>query len=101
MTITSNKITANRYSINGLGVRLRSTNGSNNGLNDGSNNGLIIQYWNFNLDNQRLDVFGASVISRRHRVLSHLDLTFYYFRRKRGCRNRGSFVCISTSSGDT
>nr|GFA36702.1 hypothetical protein [Tanacetum cinerariifolium] len=46
---------------------LRITNGSNNGLNNGSNNGLRSWYWSFNLDNQRLDVFGASVISRRHR----------------------------------
>nr|GEY70220.1 hypothetical protein [Tanacetum cinerariifolium] len=61
-----------------------------------------IRYWSFNLDNQRLDVFGASVISRRHRVLCHLGLMFYYFRRRRGgSRNHGSFVYISTLSGDT
>nr|GEX69705.1 reverse transcriptase domain-containing protein [Tanacetum cinerariifolium] len=50
-------------------VRLWSTNGSNNGLNDGSNNGLRIRDRSFNLDNRRLDVFGAFIISRRHRVL--------------------------------
>nr|GFA57412.1 hypothetical protein [Tanacetum cinerariifolium] len=49
---------------------------------------------------ERLDVFGAFVISRRNRVLCYLNLTFHYFRRRRGSRNRGSFVCISTSSGD-
>nr|GFC07004.1 hypothetical protein [Tanacetum cinerariifolium] len=79
---------------------LASTNRSNNGLSNRSNNGLKIWYWSFNLDNQRLDVFGAFVISRRNRVLCYLDLTFHYFRRRRGSRNRGSFVCISTSSGD-
>nr|GEX74828.1 reverse transcriptase domain-containing protein [Tanacetum cinerariifolium] len=45
-------------------VRLRSTNGSNNGLNNGSNNVLRVWYQSFNLDNRRLDVFGAFVISR-------------------------------------
>nr|GEX76565.1 hypothetical protein [Tanacetum cinerariifolium] len=81
---------------------LRSTNGSNNGLNYGSNNGLRIWYWSFNLDNRRLDVFGASVISRRHRVLYYLGLTFHYLRkRRRGSRNRGSLICSSTSNGDT
>nr|GEZ11172.1 reverse transcriptase domain-containing protein [Tanacetum cinerariifolium] len=58
-------------------------------FNDGSYNGFRIWRRSFSLDNQRLDVFGASVISRRHRVLCHLGLTFYYFRkRKRGSRNR-------------
>nr|GEY98439.1 reverse transcriptase domain-containing protein [Tanacetum cinerariifolium] len=66
-----------------LDDRLRSINGSNNGLNDGSNNRLRVLYWSFNLDNQRLDVFGASVISRRHCVLCHLGLTFHYFMRRR------------------
>nr|GEW27094.1 reverse transcriptase domain-containing protein [Tanacetum cinerariifolium] len=48
------------------------------------------------LDNRRLDVFGAFVISRRHRVLCHLDLTFYYFRkRRRGSRNHGSLYAFS------
>nr|GEW63701.1 hypothetical protein [Tanacetum cinerariifolium] len=82
-------------------VRLRSTNESFNWLGNGSNNGLRIWYWSFNLDNRRLDIFCAFVISRRHRVLCHLGLTFYYFRRRSGSRNHGSFVCISTSSGDT
>nr|GFC82668.1 hypothetical protein [Tanacetum cinerariifolium] len=80
---------------------LRSTNGSFNGLNNGSNNKLRNWYLCFNLDNRRLDVFGASVISRRHRVLYHLSFTLHYFRRKRGSRNRGSLICNSTSSGDT
>nr|GEV13895.1 hypothetical protein [Tanacetum cinerariifolium] len=62
---------------------LWSTNKRNNGLNDGSNNGLIILDWIFNLDNRRLDVSGASVISRRHRILCHLGLTFYYFWKRR------------------
>nr|GEZ69323.1 hypothetical protein [Tanacetum cinerariifolium] len=70
-----------------VSVRLRSTNGSFNGLN----NGLRIWYLIFNLDSQRLDVFSAFVISRRHRVLCHLGFTFYYFRMRRGSRNRGSF----------
>nr|GEX83723.1 hypothetical protein [Tanacetum cinerariifolium] len=60
-----------------------STNWSNNGLNDGRNNGLRIWYQSFNLDNQRLDIFGASVISRMRHVLCHLGLTFYYFRKRR------------------
>nr|GEW53365.1 stromal 70 kDa heat shock-related protein, chloroplastic-like [Tanacetum cinerariifolium] len=77
--------------------RLQSTNGSFNWLN----NGFRIWYLGFNLDNQRLDLFGASFISRRHRVLCHLGFTFHYFRRRRGSRNRGSLICISTSSGDT
>nr|GFB13953.1 reverse transcriptase domain-containing protein [Tanacetum cinerariifolium] len=64
-------------------VRLLSTNGSNNGLNDRSNNGLKIWNQSFSLDNRRLDVFGASIISRRHRVLCHLGLMFYYFRKRR------------------
>ncbi|GKF28983.1 hypothetical protein Tco_0095325 [Tanacetum coccineum] len=34
-----------------------------------------------NRDNRRLDVFGASIISRRHRVLYGLGFTFYYFKR--------------------
>nr|GEW17373.1 hypothetical protein [Tanacetum cinerariifolium] len=41
---------------------LRITNGSNNGLSNGSNNGLRIRYWSFNLDNRRLDVFGAPLL---------------------------------------
>nr|GEW36192.1 reverse transcriptase domain-containing protein [Tanacetum cinerariifolium] len=82
--------------------RIRSTNGSNNGLSNGSNNGLRIWNRSFNLNNRRLDVFGASVISRRHYVLCHLGLAFYYLRRRRRCsRNRGSLICSSTSSGDT
>nr|GFA72734.1 hypothetical protein [Tanacetum cinerariifolium] len=81
---------------------LRSTNESNNGLNDGSNNGLRILDRSFSLDNRRLDIFGASVISRMHRIFYHLGLTFYYFRkRRRGSRNRGSLICSSTTSGDT
>nr|GEV51436.1 ribonuclease H-like domain, reverse transcriptase, RNA-dependent DNA polymerase [Tanacetum cinerariifolium] len=80
---------------------LQSTNGNNNRLNDGSNNGLRIWYWSFSLDNRRLDVFGYSVISRRHHVLCHLGITFHYFRRRRGSRNRGSLICSSTLSGDT
>ncbi|GKA09986.1 hypothetical protein Tco_0689419 [Tanacetum coccineum] len=52
-----------------------------------------------NRDNRRLDVFGASVISRRHRVLCDLGLTFHYFRRSSG--NRGSFVSNTTSGGNT
>nr|GEW26866.1 hypothetical protein [Tanacetum cinerariifolium] len=76
-------------------VRLRSTNWSNNGLR--------IWYRSFNLDNQRLDVFGAFIISRRHHVLCRLGITFYYLRKRRrkGIRNRGSLICSSTSSGDT
>nr|GFC63849.1 hypothetical protein [Tanacetum cinerariifolium] len=54
---------------------LRSTNGSNNGLR--------ILDWSFSLDNQRLDIVGAFVISRMHHVLCHLGLTFYYFRKRR------------------
>ncbi|GKC69245.1 hypothetical protein Tco_1115128 [Tanacetum coccineum] len=34
-----------------------------------------------NRDNRRWDVFGASVIIRRHRILCDLGFTFYYFRR--------------------
>nr|GFA48622.1 hypothetical protein [Tanacetum cinerariifolium] len=41
----------------------------------------------------KLDVFGASIISRRHRVLCHLGFTFHYFIRRRGSRNHGSFIC--------
>ncbi|GJV10349.1 hypothetical protein Tco_1351890 [Tanacetum coccineum] len=37
---------------------------------------------------QAWDVFGASVISRRHRILCDLGFTFYYFRR-RSSMNRG------------
>nr|GEX66122.1 hypothetical protein [Tanacetum cinerariifolium] len=62
---------------------LQSTNGSLNGLNNESNNGLRIRYLSFNLDNRRLDVFGASVISWRHRVLCYLGFTFHYFMRRR------------------
>ncbi|GJT60842.1 hypothetical protein Tco_1004375 [Tanacetum coccineum] len=52
-----------------------------------------------NLDNRRLDVFGTSVISRRHRVLCHLGFTFHYFRRRRSSsRNRGSLIS-NTASG--
>nr|GEW14687.1 reverse transcriptase domain-containing protein [Tanacetum cinerariifolium] len=71
-------------------LKLRSTNGSLKGLN----NGLRFWYLSFNLDNRRLDVFGASVISRRHSVLCHLGFTFHYFRRKRGSRNHGSLYAI-------
>nr|GEW57615.1 reverse transcriptase domain-containing protein [Tanacetum cinerariifolium] len=40
--------------------------------------------------------------SRRHRVLCHLGLTFYYLRKRgRGSRNRGSLICSSISSGNT
>nr|GEX75843.1 ribonuclease H-like domain-containing protein [Tanacetum cinerariifolium] len=79
---------------------LQSTNVSSNGLNDGSHNGLRIRHMTLNLDNRRLDIFGASVISRMHRVLCHLGLAFHYFRkRRRGSRNR--LICSSTSSGDT
>nr|GFC56268.1 hypothetical protein [Tanacetum cinerariifolium] len=54
------------------------------------------------MENQRLDVFGASIISWMHRVLCHLGLTFYYFRKRRRCsRNRGSLLCNSTSSSNT
>ncbi|GKF32292.1 hypothetical protein Tco_0102090 [Tanacetum coccineum] len=53
-----------------------------------------------NKDNRRLDIFGASVISKRHHVLCDLGLTFHYFRR-RSSRNRGSFVSNATSSGNT
>ncbi|GJV45425.1 hypothetical protein Tco_1429961 [Tanacetum coccineum] len=42
-----------------------------------------------NRDNQRWDIFGASVISRMHRVLCDLGITFHYFRRRRSNRNRG------------
>ncbi|GJV25973.1 hypothetical protein Tco_1378668 [Tanacetum coccineum] len=35
-----------------------------------------------NRDNRRLDVFGASIISRKHRILCDLGFTFYYFRMK-------------------
>nr|GFB60747.1 hypothetical protein [Tanacetum cinerariifolium] len=81
---------------------LQSTNGSNNRLSNGSNNRLRILYWSFSLDNRRLDVFGASVICKRHRVLCHLGLTFYYLRKRRRCsRNRESLICSSTLSGDT
>ncbi|GJT85337.1 retrovirus-related pol polyprotein from transposon TNT 1-94 [Tanacetum coccineum] len=52
-----------------------------------------------NRDNRRLDVFGASVISRRHRVLCDLGLTFHYFRRSSG--NHGSFVSNTTLGGIT
>nr|GFC12465.1 hypothetical protein [Tanacetum cinerariifolium] len=75
--------------------RLRSTNRSFNWLNNGSNNWLSMRYLSFNLDNQRLDVFSASVISRRHRVLCHIGFTFHYFRMRRGSRNRGSLYAIS------
>ncbi|GJR81895.1 putative ribonuclease H-like domain-containing protein [Tanacetum coccineum] len=40
-------------------------------------------------NNRRLDVFGCSVISRKHRVLCDLGFTFYYFRRG-SSMNRGS-----------
>ncbi|GJT39776.1 hypothetical protein Tco_0939641 [Tanacetum coccineum] len=52
-----------------------------------------------NRDNRRLDVFGASVISRRHRVLCDLGLTFHHFRRSSG--NRRSFVSNTASGGNT
>ncbi|GKE21011.1 hypothetical protein Tco_1432523 [Tanacetum coccineum] len=55
----------------------------------------------FNLDNRRLDVFGTSVISGRHRVLCHLGFTFHYFRRRRSSRNRGTLISNTTSGGDT
>nr|GFC26539.1 hypothetical protein [Tanacetum cinerariifolium] len=88
--------------LTGSLVRLRSTNRSNNRLNDGSKNGLRIKDWRFRLENQRLDVFGASVVSRMHRVHSRLGLKFYYRRkRRRSSRNRGSLICSSTTSGDT
>nr|GEW53560.1 hypothetical protein [Tanacetum cinerariifolium] len=75
---------------------------TNYGLMAFSSSSFSFDNESFKMDNQRLDVFGASVISRRHRVLCHLRLTFYYFRRRRrGSRNRRSFVCISTSSSDT
>nr|GEZ83390.1 reverse transcriptase domain-containing protein [Tanacetum cinerariifolium] len=45
--------------------------------------------------------YTANYDAMRHRVLCHLGLTFHYFRRRRGSRNRGSFVCISTLSSDT
>nr|GFD47029.1 hypothetical protein [Tanacetum cinerariifolium] len=83
-------------------VRLRSTNRSNNGLNDGSNNGLRIKDWILSMDNRRLDVFGDSVVSRMNRVQSCLGLTLYYERkRRRSNRNRGSLIYSSTTSGDT
>ncbi|GJZ25727.1 hypothetical protein Tco_0569980 [Tanacetum coccineum] len=44
-----------------------------------------------NRDNRRLDVFGASVISRKHRVLCDLGFTFYYFRRG-SSTDRGSWL---------
>nr|GFA70333.1 hypothetical protein [Tanacetum cinerariifolium] len=81
--------------------RLRSTNESDNRLSNGSNNGLRIWHQSFSLDKRRLDVIGASVISRRHCFLCHLRLTFHYFRKKRrGSRNRRSLICSSTLSGD-
>nr|GFC45831.1 hypothetical protein [Tanacetum cinerariifolium] len=52
------------------------------------------------VDNRRLDVFVASVVSRMHRVLSRLGLTFYYWRRI-SSRNRGSWICSSSSSCNT
>nr|GFB47079.1 hypothetical protein [Tanacetum cinerariifolium] len=80
-------------------VRLWSTNWSSKGLNDGNNNWLRVYDWRFSLDNQRLDVFGASIISKMLRFLSLLGLTFYYQRkRKRSSRNRGSLICSSTVS---
>nr|GFB55551.1 reverse transcriptase domain-containing protein [Tanacetum cinerariifolium] len=72
--ITFNLDQTSRYSANYNDMT--STNGSSKGLNDRSNNGLRIQNRSFSLDNRRLDVFGASVISRRHRVLCYLGLTF-------------------------
>ncbi|GKG31196.1 hypothetical protein Tco_0423684, partial [Tanacetum coccineum] len=54
-----------------------------------------------NRDNWRLDVFGASVISRRHRILCDLGFTFYYFFRRGSSMNRGSLVSYTTSSGNT
>ncbi|GJR64160.1 hypothetical protein Tco_0010225 [Tanacetum coccineum] len=35
------------------------------------------------MDNRRLDVFGTSVISRRHRVLCHLGFVFHHLRKRR------------------
>nr|GEW95033.1 hypothetical protein [Tanacetum cinerariifolium] len=49
----------------------------------------------------RLDVFGASIVSRMHRVLSRLGLTFYYRRERRSSRNNGSLICSSTLSCNT
>ncbi|GJX17120.1 hypothetical protein Tco_0217952 [Tanacetum coccineum] len=53
----------------------------------------------YNRDNRRLDVFGAPVVSRRHRVLCDLGLTFHYLRRSSG--NRGSLVSNTNSGGNT
>nr|GFB23149.1 reverse transcriptase domain-containing protein [Tanacetum cinerariifolium] len=82
-------------------VRLWSTTGIFNWLNNRRNNGVKIWYLSFNLDSQRLDIFGGSVISKRYRVLCYLGFTFHYCRRRRGSRNHGSLKCNSTSSGDT
>nr|GEX65921.1 hypothetical protein [Tanacetum cinerariifolium] len=49
-------------------VRLRSTNGSFNRLNNGSNNGFRIRYLSFNLDNRRLDVFGQQTLNGRGKL---------------------------------
>ncbi|GKG30498.1 hypothetical protein Tco_0422986 [Tanacetum coccineum] len=40
--------------------------------------------------NRRLDVFGASVISKRHRVLCHLDVMINCFRSLDGNTTSGS-----------
>ncbi|GJY21898.1 hypothetical protein Tco_0394464 [Tanacetum coccineum] len=41
-----------------------------------------------NRGNRRLDVFGASVISRKHRVLCDLGFTFHYLRRRSNWNRR-------------
>nr|GEX93059.1 reverse transcriptase domain-containing protein [Tanacetum cinerariifolium] len=82
--------------------RPQSTNWRSNGLNDGSNNWLRVKNMRFSRDNRRFDVFGASIISRTHRVLSRLGLTFYYGReRRRSSRNHRSLICSSTLSCNT
>nr|GEV83350.1 DNA-directed DNA polymerase [Tanacetum cinerariifolium] len=74
----------------------RSTNWRSNGLNDRRNNWLRVKDWRFSLDNRRLDVFGASFVSRMHHVLSRLGLTFYYWREKRrSSRNRRMAECLA------
>nr|GEX91918.1 DNA-directed DNA polymerase [Tanacetum cinerariifolium] len=56
---------------------------SNYRLRDWRSNGLRVKNWIFRLDNMRLDVFSAFIVSMIHYVLCHLWFIFHHFRKKR------------------
>nr|GEX69912.1 hypothetical protein [Tanacetum cinerariifolium] len=66
-----------------LKVRLWSTNRSNYRLRDWRSNGIRVKNWRFRLDNLRLDVFSAFVVSRIHCVLYRIWFIFHRLRKKR------------------